>query len=220
MSDSRECKAHGGAAASFTCASCGDAFCPDCLGVNDQGRSVCISCSIKQSAEKATSTSKEDVNQRRQRVAEIEAQREKARDSRKWLVALLIIAVPIIGFEIFLLSRGAPVEVTADDAARTDVASSIVVITSLNHYRDENGEYPLMLDRLVPEFWNKDRAALLAKFEYRRVDPERFELRKLEPSPPAGGDEIRGALPASMEAGDNIGEILQQVEAVAIDVRP
>jgi len=220
MTDSRECKTHGGVPASFNCAACGDAFCPDCLGVADKGRSVCINCSIKQSAKKAASESKEDVSQRRQRVADVEAQLEKAKDSRKWLVALLIIALPIIGFELFMLNREAPVEVTAEGAAKTDVASSIVVITSLNHYRDENGEYPLMLDRLVPEFWDKDRAALLAKFEYRRVDSERFELRKLEPSPPAGGDEIRGVVPASMEAGDNIGVILQQIQAVATDVRP
>lgn len=215
MTVAKECKAHGGVEASFTCSSCGDAFCKNCLGRTDQGQPVCLGCSIKQSTKQASSETRNDRVQRRDRVATVEAQREKAMDSKKWLVALLIIAIPVVGFELFLLNRGGPVEVTTEDVARVEVASSIVVITALNQYRDEMGQYPSSLDRLVPGFWEQGRADLLEQFEYRQISSERYELRNRQAARTEGAEEILNTVPGTLEAGsNNIGEILQQIRAM------
>lgn len=211
MTVSKECKTHGGVDARFTCSACGEAFCKDCLGRADEGQSICIGCSIKQSTKKATNGSRENVGQRRERVAGVDAQREMEMDNKKWLVVLLMIALPVVGFELFLLNTTAPAEVVAEDAALVDVGSSLVMITALNHYRDVEGEYPLSLDRLVPEFWDSDRVALLDRFKYRRVSAERFDLRNLHNTKPEGAAGIRNLVPETLEAGDSIGDILQQI---------
>lgn len=199
-----------GQPAGFICDSCGAELPSENVGkMNERGKPLCIPCSLKATSASATATTKESVEEHKSRVDASAEKREKEKGSRRWMTALLLIAIPIIGLEMFLLLQNRPAALTVSEAAEIEMAESIILIEILGQYFDEHGRYPAHLDALVPEFWSAAETDELRRYEYTRIGADNFRLNKVDSALPTNliSEALsRDLLPATMTAETNADE--------------
>jgi len=173
-------------AASFVCSSCGAEFPRESSGkVNRDGKPLCIPCSLKMTSETAMATTKENHDGHKARVEASVEKREKEKGSQRWIAALLLIAIPVIAFEVFLMYKNKPAELTTAEAAEIELSECMIMMTVLGQYYDEHGQYPPDLEILVPEFWSSTEANELQRYQYTRIGIDNFRLEKSGSALPA-----------------------------------
>lgn len=204
-----------GQAAGIICSSCGTEFPRENTGrVNEEGKPLCIPCSLKAVSATASATSKESTEQHKARVEASTEKREKGKGSR--LVAiLLLIALPVIAFEAFLLFKNKPAGLTAPEVAQIELSECMIMMTVLGQYYDEQGEYPPDLGTLVPEFWSSADAEELNRYAYTRIGIDNFRLERSGsplPAPLISNALAQDLLPATMTAETSIDHYIDRID--------
>jgi len=188
----------------FSCSSCGCECCAESAGKKDeQGRPLCIPCSLKIVATTASSVTREKTEVQQANVAAVEELREKRKGSRRLTAALLLLAIPVICVELFLLLNARPAALSPADVAEIELTESAIMVTVLGQYSDEYGRYPPSLEALVPEFWPPEEVVELQKFQYTPIGVDDFRLIRngsALPAPLVSQAMGQDLLPASMTA--------------------
>jgi hypothetical protein len=166
-------------AAEFICGSCGSKFPAESVGKKDEkGRPLCIPCSLRMTSATVAATTKEETAEQMARVEASLEKREKQKGSQRWIAALLLIAIPVIAIEVFMLLKNRPAGLTAPEVAEIELSECMIMMTILGQYYDEHGQYPPELETLVPEFWSADLANELDKFHYTPIGEDNFRLER------------------------------------------
>lgn len=205
------CGTHQSTAATFRCAGCAGAYCAGCQGKMLDGRPFCLDCSLRLATRQARARTREEEALHRDKVARAEVELAAGRGRRRWIVALLVVALPVIALELYLLSKNRPRERTAelDMAAQASLLYSLT--TSLEQYREETGEYPVRLELLLQGFWQDDAEGLRG-FEYLRPGPDRFTL-KIVPEQGGGGlTYARDGLPETVDQATDFSVIFRRLQ--------
>jgi len=199
-----------------TCDGCGAEFPKASVGkLSATGKPLCIPCSLKVTSATATTTSKEEREQHEERVEASMEKLEKEKGSRRLVMALLLIALPVIAIEVFLLIKHQPQELTAVAAAENELMEYMVVSTVLGQYYDDRGEYPPQLTGLVPEYWSSDEAGELEYYQYVRVSSDSYRLQKtgsLLPAPLISQAVSQDLMPVSMTSSTDLDGYFDRID--------
>lgn len=200
----------------FLCARCGGECGAEAMGKTDEkGRPLCIPCSLEITASSASTSTRRDIEKRQARAEAVEELREKRRGSRRLTAALLLLGLPVIGIELFLLLDSRPPALTPAEVAEIELTESAIMVTVLEQYRDEHGRFPPSLDALVPDFWSAEDAAELVSFQYAPVGVDDFRLTRSGsalPAPLVGQALDQDLLPASMTAETNFDAFYHRID--------
>jgi len=198
------------------CGACGTSFPGEHAGkVDAKGKPLCIPCSLKVTSCSATSTTREGREQHQAMVEEIADKREKGKGSRRLVLALLLIAIPIIALEVFLLLKNRPVEMTATEAAEIELSEYMVMTTVIGMYYDENGQYPIKLEALIPEYWSADDTDDLEFYLYTQVSQDSYRLERTGsnlPAPLINEAVSRDLLPVSMTSETDFDNYFDRID--------
>lgn len=168
------CTRHETVDASFCCDRCGDPFCLECRCELLGGAICCTECAVEMAGE-----SRGEFGAHREAAYPEVIGTAKKRRRGRFLIIVLLICFPVLVGELLFLHRSTAVDAGPDAVTRRVMGDTLVLITVLNRYKAEQGQYPERLDLIVPSHWDAGDTAELGSYEYRRVGTTRFVLQPL-----------------------------------------
>jgi hypothetical protein len=205
------CGTHKETVATFRCAGCGGAYCAGCQGKLLDGRQFCLGCSLRLASRQARARTREEEALHRDKVARTEVELAAGRGRRRWIAALLAVALPVIALELYFLSKNRPRERTAELEMAAQASLLYSLTTSLEQYREETGEYPVRLELLLQGFWQDDDDDL-RNFEYLRPGPDRFTLKIVPEGGGAGLAYAQEGLPETVDQATDFSVIFRRLQ--------
>jgi len=166
------CTRHGTAAASFRCDRCGDPFCLECRCELLGGVVCCAECAVETAGE-----SRSEFGAHHGAAYPEVVGTTKKRPRGRFLMVVLLICLPVLVAEVLFLHRSTAVDAGPDTVTRRVMGDTLVLVTVLNRYKAEQGQYPERLEQLIPSHWDSGDTAELESYEYRRVGSTRFALQ-------------------------------------------
>ncbi len=183
--------------------------------LDEEGKPLCIPCSLKVTSATAATTTKESHAEHRARVEASMEMREKQKGSQRWIAALLLIALPVIAIELFMVLKNRPAGLTAVEVAEIELSECMIMMTILGQYYDEHGEYPSDLDSLVPDFWLSAQADELQRYQYTRIGVDNFRLERSGsalPAPLISDALARDLMPVTMTADTEMDTYFDRID--------
>ena len=166
------CPVHSGKAASFQCAVCKTSYCPDCLGREEAGETICNHCMIdvnRREKEELARAVEIDIKEKRISAKKAMAKQASAsKKSSKWVFYAIIVPALIgVGFNLYILYQDRTQSAGADVARTPSMSSQLAGIRHCRHnvtalakavalYQSDLGEMPGGLDDVGPRLDSKD----------------------------------------------------------------
>jgi len=166
------CSVHSGKAATFQCAVCKASCCPDCLGREEAGETICRHCMIEVNhKEKEELARAVEIDIKEKKISAKKAMAKQAaasKKSSKWVFYAIIVPALIgVGFNLYILYQDRAQSAGADVARTPSMSSQLAGIrhcrqniTALSKavviYQSDLGEMPAQLDDLTPRLDSKD----------------------------------------------------------------
>jgi len=166
------CPVHSGKAATFQCAVCKTSYCPDCLGREEAGETICNHCMIdvnRREKEELAKAVEVDIKEKKFSAKKAMAKQAAAsKKSNKWLFYAIIVPALIgVGFNLYILYQDRAQSAGAGVARTPSMSSQLAGIRHCRHnvtalakavvvYQNDLGEMPDGLDDLTPRLDSKD----------------------------------------------------------------
>lgn len=176
----------------FSCSACGTSTPRTHLGREIEGRPYCIECSLELTRKGVVDEVQTDNAAQKERIdtqEEKQAKRDKARRLKQSLLAASLTLILVEG-ALLVLTR--PPEPTGDPQVKVELSSTFMVHNALERYRDDVGSYPVILDQLIPKYWNSTDQGELHKYAYIRTSGDRFLLERVTPGLTGPGNTAGG----------------------------
>jgi len=98
------CSIHTGKAASFFCGQCKHAYCPECLGREEDGKSICSQCMLAINHQEKEDLKKSvELDLKEKRAAERNIPAQKFKSGKGMFYIIIAVAVLGIGFNLYVL---------------------------------------------------------------------------------------------------------------------
>jgi len=166
------CPVHSGKAVTFQCAHCKKSYCPDCLGREEAGQTICNHCMIDVNhREKEELARAVEVDIKEKKISAKKAMAKQAtvnKKSSKWVFYAIIIPALIgVGFNLYILYQDRTQSAGADVVRTPSMSSQLAGIRHCRHnitalskavavYQSDLGEMPDGLEDLTPRLDSKD----------------------------------------------------------------
>jgi len=166
------CPVHSGKAVTFQCAHCKKSYCPDCLGREEAGQTICNHCMIDVNhREKEELARAVEIDIKEKRISAKKAMAKQAtvsKKSSKWVFYAIIVPALIgVGFNLYILYQDRTQSAGADVARTPSMSSQLAGIRHCRHnitalskavavYQSDLGEMPDGLEDLTPRLDSKD----------------------------------------------------------------
>lgn len=192
------CTRHRTAEASFCCDRCGDPYCQECRCELLNSDICCAECAVETAGESRG----EFQGHHGDGYAAVAGTPKKPRRGR-FLTIMLLVCLPLLGAEFLFLHRSTHVNNEPETVVRRVMADTLVLVTQLNRYKAEDGQYPEQLDQIIPNYWEPGDSVELERYEYRRAGTDRFVLR---PRLSGSREEDAGIIKVLALLPDSLGE--------------
>jgi len=166
------CPVHSGKTATFRCAHCKASYCPECLGREEAGETICKHCMVEvNQREKEELAKAVEVDIKEKKISAKKAMAKQAsasKKSSKWVFYAIIIPALIgVGFNLYILYQDRVQSAGADVVRTPSMSDQLVGIRHCRHnvtalakaadlYQSDLGELPALLDDLKPRLDAKD----------------------------------------------------------------
>jgi hypothetical protein len=117
------CSIHAGKAASFVCAQCKRSYCPECLGRDEAGKSICSQCMVAINHQEKEELKKSvELDLKEKRAAEKNIPAQKFKSGKGVFYTIIAVAALGIGFNVYVLYQDRA-QTAGGEVARTPAMS-------------------------------------------------------------------------------------------------